>query len=400
MKKILTLALCLAAAGTMSAQKAVVDQAAKLSGKIDKIGDARTLIGQAAANPETSADARTYYVAGKIEFDAFDEAIKKRAINPNDPAVNMMDMGNEIVNGYNWFVKALSFDSIPNDKGQIKPRFSKDIVAKLNGHHNDYYSYGGEMYNNKHFYPEAYNSFIIYGDMPSQPWAAKEVQAVPDSITSLAYYYAGIAAFSGNELNAALKAFGKARNKGINDPQSYVYEIACWQNLMQRDSTLNEAGKAAIENIARQGYDTFGVSNPLFINNLTQALVDDNRSQEAIDLISNQINVTPDQAFLYGLRAWVNDHNNNSEAAVEDYRKVASMPTADVENLVRSARRIFAAGQNLWNNIEGYQPEARKNVKENYFNEAKSIANRVLEMDPGNPSAESVIENVDYMLSL
>lgn len=400
MKKILTLALCVAAAGTMSAQKTAVDQAAKLSGKIDKIEEARALIGQATANPETAQDVRTYYVAGKIEFDAFDEAIKKRAINPNDPAINLLDMGNEIVNGYNWFIKALPLDSVPNEKGQVKPKYAKDMVGKINGHHNDYYAYGGEMYNNKRFYPEAYNSFMIYGDIPSQPWAAKEVQAVPDSILALSYYYAGIAAFSGNELNAALKAFGKARNKGIEDPQSYVYEIACWQNLMQRDSTLNESGKAAIENIARSGYNTFGISNPLFINNLTQALVDDNRSNEAIEVISNQINKTPDQAFLYGLRAWVNDHNNNYDAAIEDYRKVATLPTADVENLVRSARRIFAQGQVLWNNIEGYNPDARKNVKENYFNEAKTIANRALEMDPGNPSAESVIENVDYMLSL
>ncbi len=59
MRKILTMALCLTAVGTMSAQKDAVDQAAKLSGKIDKIADARALISQAASNPETANEART-----------------------------------------------------------------------------------------------------------------------------------------------------------------------------------------------------------------------------------------------------------------------------------------------------------------------------------------------------
>ena len=41
MNKLLTIALCLAAAGSMSAQKVSVDQAAKLSGKTEQIKQAR-----------------------------------------------------------------------------------------------------------------------------------------------------------------------------------------------------------------------------------------------------------------------------------------------------------------------------------------------------------------------
>lgn len=106
MKKILTFALCLAAAGSISAQKQVVDQANKLAGKNDKITEARDLIKQAAANPETQNDARTYFVAGKIEFDAFDNSFKKQMINPKDPSVNPLEMGEQLLNGYQEFLKA------------------------------------------------------------------------------------------------------------------------------------------------------------------------------------------------------------------------------------------------------------------------------------------------------
>lgn len=398
MKKILTLALCLTAVGSMSAQKENVDQAAKMSGKIDKIADARALINQAKENPATANDVRTYYVAGKLEFDAFDEAFKKRAINPDDPAVNTIDMGTELINGYNEFLKALPLDSVPNEKGQIKPKHSKDMVAKINGHHNDYFNYGGEMFNNKHYYPEAYNAFMIYGDIPSQPWADKAVKAVPDSMVALAYHYAGIGAFSGNDLNAALKAFEKARKAGITDPQNYVYEIACWQNLVLRDSTLENKAKTEIEKVARDGYDKFGISNPLFINNLVNSLLQQNRYDDVVALIGSQLDKTPDQAFLYGLRGYVYDRKGDDEASLADYRKAAAIDTADIETLKNAAKKIYTSGTEKWNAIEGNQPEARNDVKVNYFEAAKAIAERAQQMDPADSDVQYILENINYAL--
>ncbi len=398
MRKILTMALCLTAVGTMSAQKDAVDQAAKLSGKIDKIADARALISQAASNPETANEARTYYVAGKVEFDAFDEGFKKRAINPDDSAVNILDMGNELVNGYNYFLKALPLDSVPNEKGQVKPKHSKDMISRINGHHNDYFNFGGEMFNSKHYYPEAYNAFMIYGDIPSQPWADKAVKAVPDSMVALAYHYAGIGAYSGNALKEALIAFEKARKAGITDPQNYVYEIACWQNLALRDSTLEETAKKEIEGIARAGYDNFGITNPLFLNNLVNALLQQDRKDDAVALIGSQIDKTPDLAFLYGLRGYVNDRKGDDAASLADYRKAASFDNADIETLKNAAKKIYTSGTMIWNNIEGNQPEKRQDVKVNYFEAAKSIAERAQALDPSDSDVNYILENINYAL--
>lgn len=398
MKKILTMALCLAAVGSVSAQKAVVDQAAKLSGKLDKIGEARSLIKDATSNPETANDVRTYYVAGKIEFDAFDEGFKKRAINPDDPAVNLIDMGNELVNGYQFFIKALPLDSVPNEKGQVKPKHSKDMLGKILGHHNDYFQYGGEMFNNKHYYPEAYSAFMIYGDMPSQPWADKAVKATPDSVVALAYHYAGIGAYSGNALQEALKAFEKARIAGIKDPQNYVYEIACWQNLALRDSTLEDQAKKEIENIARHGYETFGISNPLFLNNLVNSMLQQDRYGDAIAIVTEQIGKTPDKAFLYGLRGYINDRKNDDAASIADYRKAASFADADIETLKNAAKKLYTSGSAVWNNIEGNQPEARQDVKVNYWEAAKAIAERARAIDASDADVDRILDSINYAL--
>lgn len=398
MKKVLMAALCVSIAGTMSAQKEVVDQASKLSGKIDKVEEARSLIKQAEADPSTANDVRTYYVAGKIEYDAFDKAYQKRGINPDDPEVNVENMGAQLVNGYNMFLKALPLDSVPDEKGKIKAKHSKEMINKINGHFADYYNYAGELFNAKHYYPNAYNAFMVYGDLPGWVHADKNIQATADTVRALAYYYAGIAAFSGNELPAAAVAFAKARENNITDPQSYVYEIATWQNLANRDSTMVDKAKSAIELAAKSGFDRFGIANPLFLNNLVNAKVQENKYADAIAIIDSQIAKTPNEPFLYGLRAFVSDRNDNDADAEAFYRKAASFDNADAETLVNAAKKIYNIGSQKWNVINGGDATAKADVRTNYWEVAKSIAERAQTLDPSNPSVDYILENINYAL--
>lgn len=398
MKKILTFALCVAAAGSMSAQKQVVDQAQKLAGKNDKIAEARGLIQQAASNPETQNDARTYFVAGKIEYDAFDNSFKKQMINPNDPSVKPLEMGEQLINGYNNFMKALSLDSVPNAKGEIKPKFSKDIASRLSGHFNDYFNAGGSFYNEKKFYPEAYEAFMIYGQMPSKPYASKEVRATPDSVVNTAFFNAGISAYAGNNLEAGANAFKHARLNNSDNPQNYIYELACWQYLAGQDSTKVDRAKNEILEIAQAGHKKFGLTQPIFVNNLINSLVLDNKIDEALAEVNTLVAANPENASLYGLRGYVNDRKGDDEASVEDYKKAASLPEVDFETLKNAAKKIFKVGTQKWNNIEGATPEQRNEIKTKYFQYAKDITDKAKAMNAEDSDLQYVIENIDYAL--
>lgn len=393
MKKILTLALCLTAVGSLSAQKAVVDQASKLAGKPDKLEEARGLINQAVANPETSNDARTYFTAGKIEYDAFDKDAQMKAVNPDNPAVDLVKMGDKLVNGYNYFLKTIELE-----KGAPKAKFTKDAAAKVSAHHGDYFNMGGELFNNKHYYPEAYNAFMIYGDIAGQDWASKAVQAVPDSVVALAYHYAGIGAYSGNALPEALAAFEKARVAGITDPQNYVYEIATWQAIAQRDESKEEQAKKEIENVARHGYEKFGVTNPLFINNLVNSLLQQDRFDEAIALVSSQIERTPDKPFLYGLRAYVYDRKGDSDASVNDYLKAITFADADIETLKNASKKLYNHGVELQNALDGKDATKRAAVKADYFDKAKEAAERAQQLDPNDRDVLNILDRINYAL--
>lgn len=398
MKKFLTLALCISAIGSISAQKQIVDQASKLAGKNEKIAEARQLINQAIANPETASDARTYFTGGKIEFDAFDNSFKRQMINPQDKSVNPIEMAQQLLNGYELFIKALPLDSLPDAKGKIKPKYSKDIYNKLNGHHNDYFNAGGNFYNNKQYYPEAYNAFMIYASMPKQSYATKEMSAIPDSVLNMAYFNAGISAYAGNNLIEAAKAFRGARLNNSENPQNFIYELACWQYIANQDSTKLDQAKKQIVEIANAGYNKFGMTQPIFLNNLINSLVMDDKNQQALQTVEAALEKNPDNATLYGLLGYVNDRLGNDDASVEAYRKAASIPTVDFETLKNACKKIFKVGTQKWNNIEGAPAAKRNEIKENYFIFAKKLTDQAKALNADDNDLNYVIENIDYAL--
>ncbi|MDE6648603.1 MAG: hypothetical protein K2K45_01595 [Muribaculaceae bacterium] len=400
MKKLMTFALCFAAIGSMSAQKANVDAAKKLSGKPDQIEEARSLIKQAMENPETANDAQTYYIAGKIEFDAFDKDLGNSMVDP--ASVDKIKMGVNLLNGYNNFVKALPLAGVPNEKGKVDTKTPKSIISVLKGHVNEYFQSGADFFNAQKVYPEAYECFIIYADMPDQEFMQSEKLELPAADRGTAYFNAGLAAYSGNEIYKSADAFRKARNVGYEDKQAYIYEIACWQNAAMRDSTMEQTAKEKILEVAEAGDKKFGVEEPIFINNIVNFLVTDGKYDEAVSKVSSLISANPDNAGLYGLRGFVYDRMNNDEASVNDYRKAVSLDNVDFETLKNAGKKIYRTGADKWNTIEGNSEEARAarlDVKTNYFEAAKAITDKAKAMNSNDSDLDYLIENIDYALT-
>ncbi len=400
MKKLMTFALCFTAIGSMSAQKANVEAAKKLSGKPDKIEEARSLINQAMQNPETANDAQTYYIAGKIEFDAFDKDLSSSMINP--ASVDKLKMGQNLINGYNNYVKALPLAAVPNEKGKVDTKTPKAIVNALKGHANDYFQAGVDFFNGQKVYPEAYESFMIYADMPEQDFMQGEKLELPDADRGTAYFNAGLAAYTGDDIFKSADAFRKARGVGYDDKQAYVYEIACWQTAAQRDSTMEQTAKEKILEVAEAGDKKFGMEEPIFINNIVNFLVTDGKYDQAANKVTDLISANPDNAGLYGLRGFVYDRMGKDEESVNDYRKAASIDNVDFETLKNACKKIYRAGADKWNTIEGNSEQARAarlDVKTNYFEAAKAIADRAKAMQSNDSDLDYVIESIDYALT-
>lgn len=395
------LTLCALAVSSVAAQKSNVDQAKKLAGKTDKIEEARSLIKQAIANPETSGEALTYYTAGKVEWDAYDNNAVKQQFNPE--AVNPVEMADELLNGYNYYLQVFPLDQVPNEKGVVKPKYTKELQKKIAEKHNGFWEAGATYYGEKKYYPEAYNAFMIFGDMPDMELLGDKKPATVDTLRAVAYFNAGISAWSANEVDKAAIAFKKARENNYTTPEACVYEIACWQNIGQNDESREEEVKNHIFEAAKAGHEKFGLVQPVFLNNMVNCMINSGQDTEAMTLVSNEIAANPEIPSLYGLRAFIYDRSGNEEAAESDYRKAAAMPDVDYDTMRLAVRKLRSIGQNKWNEIELGDPDIQSKkqaVRDNYFIPAKEIAEKAqaIAQDPSEMASE--IEDIDYMLTL
>lgn len=400
MKKLFVLALCLVAVASAGAQKKTVDEAAKLAGNASRVADARALIGQAMQDPETANDARTYFEAGNIERGYFDAADKMLIINPNAD-VDRGQMYGALINAYDYYMKAMPLANVPDAKGKVNTKIINKIASNLTDNLNDFFNAGGTFFNTKKYYPEAYRAFMIYGDLPAEPYMTKAAVVAPDSVRATAYFNAGLAAYSGNEIEKSADAFAKARATGYSKPEAYIYEIACYQALAQRDSTKVNLASQKIFEIANDGYEAFGASQPLFLNNVVNSLVMDKKFDQAYQIVSNEIANNPDNASLYALRGFIYDRDGKEELSEADYRKVADMPNADFESLKNAAKKIARRGTEIYNTLDGKGADVaakREDVKVNYFERALDIARRAAAMEPNNPEIANIIDSMTYNL--
>lgn len=401
MRKIITLALCSVALIGVNAQKANVDQAKKLAGKPEKIQEARNLINQAISNPETANSVDTYYVAGKIEWDSYDKNSQKLKEAPE--SIDAIEVSNELINGYNFYQKVFELDQLPNEKGEVKPKYIKELQKKIADYAPEFWAVGATYYGNQMYYPQAYDAFMTYGDMPDNALLGKEKPAIPDTLRATAYFYAGISGWSANKVDEAAKAFEKARLHNANDPQVYIYELACWQNIEQNDESRAAEARDKIYDAAKAGYEKYGMEQPVFLTNMINSLINSQREAEAVELVNGAMSQYPDRASLYGLRAFVYDRMGNEEASEADYRAAAEMPDVDYDTMRHAVNKLLRAGQEKWNQIELGDPEIREKkakVKSDYFEVAKRFAEKAKTLTDDPADMDYYIESIDYQLSL
>lgn len=406
MKKFISLALCGLAFCSVSAQQANVDQAKKLAGKTDKISEARSLINQALQNPETANQAQTYYVAGKIEWDAFD---KEQAASMITGKLDTLNMGKELVNGYNYYMQVFPLDNETNAKGEVKPKFTKELKGKISKKHDDFFNMGALLLERVSYYPTAFEAFMIYGDMPDEE-VFKDVKFnIKDANRSrgAAYYYAGRAAFSSNNVEGAIEAFNKTIQQNYdgydeNNLPAQEYAIECWRAILAKDTTRAAEAHQNIYELALNGYNTYGNKRPNFLLYLVDEMNSQGKSQETLPILAEAIQNNPDKPEYYYARAVIYDNLNKDEECIEDYMKAVSLEDVNYNIIKAAIRKLFLVGQAKLNAIEINDPEyksKRDNVKKNYLQEAQNLV-RKAETLPDYPAGDLnyLEENINYLL--
>lgn len=398
MKKIAILGLGLAAAFTVSAadQPQLLKDLEKTfkgaAGSYEKFESAVNEYTSAFTNPELSGNSATFYFPGKAAFKIYDDLYGKKTFNED---VNLDHMGNALLQGYDFYMKALAVDTIVDAKGKVKTPYSKDIVSAICGHINDFNNVGSIFWEEKKF-DKAYEAWTDYLSIPGNPSFGKMAPALlPDSVVAQIDYWRAIAAWQVKKLPEAAAAFDSVLALGLNDPQAYDYAFSVAYEL--RDSTR-------MFEYSRIGFEKFGSQNPVFLQRMINSYIQNNDYDTAQALLDKAIAAEPENPVYYYSLGVLYENRDDIDNAIVNYKKASDLAPQDATYMFRYGNglaRRFDRDQSKGDNMS--QAEYNKYFAESLKPELLETA-KVLEaayaLDEENMrDALNVLKTVYYLLN-
>lgn len=387
MKKITILSLCLVTGMSAMAQKNVVKEAERAM-KADKpFTEVVTLITPAMSDPTTKESAQTYYIPGKAGFKQYDNMLAKRSLGTLDEA-GFLEMSNALMGGYDYFLKAFPLDSLPDEKGKVKPKYSKDMVNVIAGHLNDFNNAAVDYWNAKD-YKKAFDAWGVYMDVAQSPLYAKSLAVVPaDTLLANYSFNRALAAWQSDDFASAIKEFQRAIKLGYNKKAVYDYGISVAIGGKDNDALLA---------FATAGNEKFGKEDPTYLNQIINYYLNTEKYAEALDYLNKGIAENPDAAQYYSLRGIIYDNQNEGGKAHADYEKALSL---DPNN----ALALFYLGRNIALQAGGMQDAYDKDDFDQYkkktidpmYRQAAEYLEKAYELDENNQTEVLKILDVLY----
>ena len=395
MKRVLlTVALCVAASASF-AQKKVVNEAQSIAkGSNADFGEARTLIKGALENPETKDDAKTWYVAGFIEDQQFNAERAKQILGqqPNEPV-----MYEALYGILPYFQKAYELDQLPNEKGKVKPKYTKDIKSILSANH-VYLFNGGASYFDKQEYKKAYDFFNQYVEISELPMFAGTQTAEKDSTFMTVQFYAAAAASLAKDSRLAIAALERAKNTPYR--QYDVYQYLCYEYGEARTAQ----DSVMLEKTFEEGMQVFPDS-AFFLNNLINTYIYSNRNEKALEMLNVAIQKNPNDANLYNVMGRVYETGLKDYANAEKNFQIALEKDPNLTDALSNIGRIYynqgvnkLSEANMINDSKKYQEEL--SMAKDLFKKALPYYKKAHEAEPEKMDNMIALRGIYYNLNM
>lgn len=396
MKKICLIALGLCAAFAASAQADVVKEAERAL-KADK--DAKeviTIITPALSDPTTSTQANTWFIPGKASYKQYDNLLGLRQLNKL-PEGGIATMGQLLQDGYNYYIKALPLDKVPDKKGVIKTgKITKEICNTVVGHFNDYSDYGVELFQAGD-YKSAYNLWDIFCAIPQQEEFRQTFgkNAPADTAISLIAYNKALAAWQMEDYPKAMAAFHQAKDLGYDKKNLYDYAIQMAKMLKSPEDLLA---------FAQEGRARYGNEENSYLAEIVNYYLTEKQYDEAFRIINEAITEEPDNAQYLVIRGVLYENTDDFGKALADYKTAAERDPSNVQAVYYYGRMLTAEADRLDNEAPALQAEYDvyyQNTVKPQYEAAAAVLEKAYELDNEGTYARdnlNILENIYYKI--
>ncbi len=318
-RSLLVITLCIFAGFSFAQKKAVKDAKSAMK----NVDEARELIKPALTNPETANDPETWKIAGDIEYKAFDDERTlemQKEITGKGGNEEKMYIG--LYNMYDPYIKADELGQVPNEKGQVKNKFRKDIVKNMRDGHR-FYINGGVYYNEKRDFKRAADFFERYWELPSLAMFedTKGDFNTQDSVYQTIKYYAVISSIQSADHDRSIKLLKKIIAEPYVQNSTYK-ESDAYELLASEYQQVNDS--LAFVQILNEGAKKFP-GNKYFTPNLINEFIRGGKTEEAMAYLDQAIANDPSNTCeLMGVKASLYAEQKNYASAEPAYLQAIS----------------------------------------------------------------------------
>lgn len=351
-----------------------------------------SIVTPAFSNPETAVLAQTYYIPGKAYFSEFDKLFIKKQLNQL-PADGDKTMADDLLAGYDFYMKALPLDTVVDAKGKVKTKYSKDIVNTIVGHVNDYNNGAIALWEAKD-YNGAYRSWDIYMSIyQDEPFASKS-KAPADTIIGEIYFNQALAAWQVDSLANALKAFENARSRGYHKKQIYDYALAVASAIPDQE---------AVYSWASEGHRLYGAEDPNYLGYIINTYLQSQEFDKAYAAIDEAIASDPNNSQYYFVKGILYDNQDKKADAKAMFKKAIDLDSENVGALTQYGAALcqeaYAVSDAAPTTMSPAESEKYFNEKiRPLFEEAAIYLEKAWSLNNDNTDALRYLDNVYYNL--
>ncbi|MCL1942599.1 MAG: tetratricopeptide repeat protein [Candidatus Azobacteroides sp.] len=268
--------------------------------------EAEKLMTEAKNDPETMDNPETWYVSGSLEDKIFSTENSKLLLKqtPDEPV-----MYEALIKSYGDFLKTIDLEKIPNEKGKVNNKFTKQVKSILKVDH-PYYVNAGAYYYDKRAYDKAYEAFNIYLDIPKMDIFKGEKLVEDSTYNQIMFYAAYSAGYAGDSINA-VKLLEILKDKDYEKEQVYA-------SLSDEYRDMKDTVK--FMNILKEGSQLFP-KNLYFIQSLINLCINSGQIPEAMIYLDDAIKQDPTEPQYWRVKGDLYEADKNFDKALDAYQE-------------------------------------------------------------------------------
>ena len=363
-KTTLTAVLLLSVICAFGQKKAVNRAFSEAKMESPNFQEARETIKGALTDPETKDDAKTWYVAGFIENTYFekDNIQKTLGMTLKDGDGPMYEA---LIKSYEYFLQAVALDTLPNEKGKVKPKYVKDIRKILKQNIDGY---------------------------------------------AILEFNRALAALQTQDNELAISALNEAKGNGYNQNDVYkylVYEYEMTQDTVNLIKTLQE-GEKLFKNEMVEVEDQNGNKKMQKENTYTLKLINlyiySGKYDDAIATLESVLADEPNNAEYWNVKGNLYESQKKYDQSIECFEKAISINPSYPDALGNLGRIYFNLAVQKNNEISTISDnakyaEAREKEVIPLFEKSRPYYEKAYELKPDEPDYKYALRNIYYNLN-